>query len=186
MGILNLLRILKQISTKRSLNSYKGKKAGIDGYTWLHRSLYCIGEGILKNPVDITKCINYFTKKLQLLLRNEITPIFIFDGDKLPMKTSEEDKRQIKRKEYEKEAENMLRMNNIYGAIYKKIEAFDVTPEFAYEFMKILKIYNVEYYVAPYEADAQLAYLSHICLIFLKNVLKLVYSPNILSSNLSS
>ena len=162
MGILNLLRILKQISTKRSLNSYKGKKAGIDGYTWLHRSLYCIGEGILKNPVDITKCINYFTKKLQLLLRNEITPIFIFDGDKLPMKTSEEDKRQIKRKEYEKEAENMLRMNNVYGAIYKKIEAFDVTPEFAYEFMKILKIYNVEYYVAPYEADAQLAYLSHI------------------------
>lgn len=162
MGILNLLRILKQISTKRSLNSYKGKRAGIDGYTWLHRSLYCIGEGILKNPVDITKCINYFTKKLQLLIRNDITPIFIFDGDKLPMKVNEEDKRQIKRKVYEKEAENMLKMNNIYGAIYKKIEAFDVTPEFAYEFMKILKIYNVEYYVAPYEADAQLAYLSHI------------------------
>jgi len=162
MGIPNLLRILKQISNKRSLSTYKGKKAGIDGYTWLHRSLYCIGEGILKNPVDITKCINYFTKKLQLLLRNEITPIFIFDGDKLPMKINEEDKREIKRKEYEKEAENMLKMNNVYGAIYKKIEAFDVTPEFAYEFMKILKIYHVEYYVAPYEADAQLAYLSHI------------------------
>ena len=162
MGIPNLLRILKNISQKQRLISYKGKKAGIDGYTWLHRSLYCIGEGILKNPIDITKCINYFTKKLQLLLKNEIIPIFIFDGDKLPMKISEEDKREIKRKEYEKEAENMLNMNNIYGAIYKKIEAFDVTPEFAYEFMKILKIYNVEYYVAPYEADAQLAYLSHI------------------------
>ena len=162
MGIPNLLRILKQISTKQSLSSYKGKKAGIDGYTWLHRSLYCIGEGILKNPIDITKCINYFTKKLQLLLKNEVTPIFVFDGDKLPMKINEEDKREIKRKEYEKEAENMLKMNNIYGAIYKKIESFDVTPEFAYEFMKVLKNYNVEYYVAPYEADAQLAYLSNI------------------------
>ena len=162
MGIPNLLRILKNITKKQSLNSYKGKKAGIDGYTWLHRSLYCIGEGILKNPIDITKCINYFTKKLQLLLRNEIIPIFIFDGDKLPMKINEEDKREIKRKEYEKEAENMLKMNNINGAIYKKIEAFDVTPEFAYEFMKILQNYNIEYYVAPYEADAQLAYLSSI------------------------
>ena len=162
MGIPNLLRILKQISTKQSLSAYKGKKAGIDGYTWLHRSLYCIGEGILQNPIDITKCINYFTKKLQLLLKNEITPIFIFDGDKLPMKINEEDKREIKRKEYEKEAETMLKMNNIYGAIYKKIESFDVTPEFAYEFMKILKNYNIEYYVAPYEADAQLAYLSNI------------------------
>ena len=162
MGIPNLLRILKNISKRQSLSSYKGKKAGIDGYTWLHRSLYCIGEGILKNPIDITRCINFFTKKLQLLLRNEITPIFIFDGDKLPMKINEEDKREEKRKEYEKEAENLLKMNNIYGAIFKKVEAFDVTPEFAYEFMKILKNYNVEYYVAPYEADAQLAYLSYI------------------------
>ena len=32
----------------------------------------------------------------------------------------------------------MLKMNNIYGAINKKIEGFDVTPEFAYYFMKIL------------------------------------------------
>ena len=162
MGIPNLLKLLKNISKKQRLSKYKGKKAGIDGYTWLHRSLYCIGEGILKNPIEITKCINFFTKKLQLLLDNEITPIFIFDGDKLPMKLNEEDKREIKRKEYEKEAESMLNMYNIYGAIRKKIEAFDVTPEFAYEFMKILKDYNVEYYVAPYEADAQLAYLSHI------------------------
>jgi len=162
MGVPNLLRILKNISKRQPLSSYKGKKAGIDGYTWLHRSLYCIGDGILKTPIDITRCLNFFTKKLQLLLRNEITPIFIFDGDKLPMKINEEDKREIKRKEYEKEAENLLKMNNIYGAIFKKIEAFDVTPEFAYEFMKILKNYNVEYYVAPYEADAQLAYLSYI------------------------
>ena len=162
MGIPNLLRLLKNISKRQKLINYKGKKAGIDGYTWLHRSLYCIGEGILKTPIDITKCLNYFTKKLQLLLKNEITPIFIFDGDKLPMKLNEEDKREIKRKEYEKEAENMLNMYNTYGAIRKKIEAFDVTPEFAYEFMKILQAYNVEYYVAPYEADAQLAYLSKI------------------------
>ena len=28
--------------------------------------------------------------------------------------------------------------------------------------MKILQKYHVEYYVAPYEADAQLAYLSYI------------------------
>ena len=162
MGIPNLLRLLRSITTRQPLSSYKGKKAGIDGYTWLHRSLYCIGDGILKNPIDISRCINFFTKKLQLLLKNEITPIFIFDGDKLPMKNIEEDKREIKRKEYLKESENMLKMNNIYGAIFKKIESFDVTPEFAYEFMKILKQYKIEYYVAPYEADAQLAYLSYI------------------------
>ena len=97
-----------------------------------------------------------------ILIKNEITPIFIFDGDKLPMKNNEEDKREIKRKENEKEFENMLKINNIFGAICKKIESFDVTPEFAYEFIKILKYNDIEYYVAPYEADAQLAYLSYI------------------------
>ena len=162
MGIPNLLRLLRDITTRQALSAYRGKRAGIDGYTWLHRSLYCIGDGILKNPMDITRCVNFFIKKLHLLLRNQITPIFIFDGDKLPMKNSEEDKRLLKRKEYERESENMLRMNNIYGAINKKIESFDVTPEFAYYFMKILNNYNIEYYVAPYEADAQLAYLSYI------------------------
>lgn len=162
MGIPNLLRLLREITTRQSLSAYRGKRAGIDGYTWLHRSLYCIGDGILKDPIDITRCVNFFIKKLHLLLRNQITPIFVFDGDKLPMKNNEEDKRLFKRKEYEKESENMLKMNNIYGAINKKIESFDVTPEFAYHFMKILNNYNVEYYVAPYEADAQLAYLSYI------------------------
>ena len=162
MGIPNLLRILRNITTRQTLSSYRGKRAGIDGYTWLHRSLYCIGDGILKDPIDISRCLNFFIKKLQLLIKNQITPIFIFDGDKLPMKYDEEDKREIKRKEFEKESQNLLRMNNIYGAINKKIEGFDVTPEFAFEFIKILHIYNIEYYVAPYEADAQLAYLSYI------------------------
>ena len=162
MGIPNLLRILRDITTRRALSSYQGKRAGIDGYTWLHRSLYCIGDGILKSPIDISRCLNFFIKKLQLLLKNQITPIFIFDGNKLPMKFIEEDKREIKRREFEKESEYLLRLNNIYGAINKKIEAFDVTPEFTYEFIKILNIYKIEYYVAPYEADAQLAYLSYI------------------------
>ena len=162
MGIPRLLKILGDVTTRQNLSAYRGKRAGIDGYTWLHRSLYCIGDGILKDPIDISRCINFFIKKLQLLLKNQITPIIIFDGDKLPMKFLEEDKREIKRKEFEKESDDLLKLNNIYGAISKKIEAFDVTPEFAYEFIKILKIYKIEYYVAPYEADAQLAYLSYI------------------------
>ena len=162
MGIPNLLKLLRDITTRQTLSAYRGKRAGIDGYTWLHRSLYCIGDGILKNPIDITRCVNFFIKKLHLLLRNQITPIFVFDGDRLPMKNIEEGKRLLKRQEYERESENLLRMNNIYGAINKKIESFDVTPEFAYYFMKILNNYNIEYFVAPYEADAQLAYLSYI------------------------
>ncbi|RUP44580.1 PIN domain-like protein, partial [Jimgerdemannia flammicorona] len=36
----------------------------------------------------------------------------------------------------------------------------DVTPEMAYQFIKVLRSEGVQYVVAPYEADAELAYLS--------------------------
>ena len=89
MGIPNLLKLLRDITTRQSLSAYRGKRAGIDGYTWLHRSLYCIGDGILKNPIDITRCVNFFIKKLHLLLRNKINSIYFLDGDKLSMKNNE-------------------------------------------------------------------------------------------------
>lgn len=42
------------------------------------------------------------------------------------------------------------------------IEAIDINPEMAYTFIKELKKRGIEYFVAPYEADAQLAYLAKI------------------------
>lgn len=42
----------------------------------------------------------------------------------------------------------------------KFCEAIDITPLHAYALILALKKLNITYYVAPYEADAQLAYLS--------------------------
>ena len=52
-----------------------------------------------------------------------------------------------------------MRQGNSIMAMKKYAEAVDITPEMAFEFILLLKQSNVEYYVAPYEADAQLAYL---------------------------
>lgn len=38
-------------------------------------------------------------------------------------------------------------------------EALDITPDMANCFIQVLKQLNIEFYVAPYEADAQLAFL---------------------------
>ena len=48
-------------------------------------------------------------------------------------------------------------MNTI--ARKKFAESVDVTPDLAYAFIKVLKDWNIEFYIAPYEADAQLALL---------------------------
>jgi exonuclease-1 len=44
----------------------------------------------------------------------------------------------------------------------KMIEAIDINPQMAYTFIKELKRRQIEFFVAPYEADAQLAYLEKI------------------------
>ena len=50
------------------------------------------------------------------------------------------------------------------GNLSKATEVFqtcvDVTPEMAYAWIKVLKARGIIYLVAPYEADAQLAYLA--------------------------
>jgi len=42
----------------------------------------------------------------------------------------------------------------------KMIEAWDISPQMAFMFIKELRKRKIEFFVAPYEADAQLAYLS--------------------------
>jgi len=41
----------------------------------------------------------------------------------------------------------------------KFIEAVDITPQMAFEFIRVLQFIGVDYVVAPYEGDSQLAYL---------------------------
>jgi exonuclease-1 len=55
---------------------------------------------------------------------------------------------------YNKGLENQARQ--------KLIESIDINPKMAFNFIKELKRRNIEFFVAPYEADAQLAYLAKI------------------------
>ena len=162
MGINNLLRTLKSITLQKHLKEYKNKRVAIDGYCWLHKSIFTIGTSILEEKIDITPCIYYFKRKIFKLLQYNITPIVVFDGAKIPIKKNEEERRRKNRNELLKESEKYMKMNDKYQASKIKIKAFDISPQFAYEFIKILKEYNIEYIVAPYEADIQLAYLSKI------------------------
>lgn len=41
-------------------------------------------------------------------------------------------------------------------------DAIDVSPDVAYKLIEELKIRNIQLIVAPYEADAQLAYLNRV------------------------
>ncbi|CAG8635417.1 15500_t:CDS:2, partial [Racocetra fulgida] len=64
-----------------------------------------------------------------------------------------------KRKEYHMKGRELYRKGQIREAMAFLEKSIDITPEMAYKFIQALRDENVEYVVAPYEADAQLAYL---------------------------
>ena len=159
MGIKELLSVFKKISTRRHLSYYNGKRIAVDGYCWLHKSIYSLTPDILNNPYS-KRYLYYLEKRLNHLLRFGIKPVIVFDGDKLPMKKCEEDEREKHRQEVRIQSRDLLNVGKIEEAQSKMIEGVDINPQMAYEFIKILRQKHIEYYVAPYEADAQLAYLS--------------------------
>ena len=75
------------------------------------------------------------------------------------MKREVEEQRAKTREGCKKEAQDLWREGDVGKA--KKIFArgIDVTPEMARQFIEVLKKRSIEYIVAPYEADAQMAYL---------------------------
>lgn len=50
MGINGLLKSLESIKTQKHISDYKGKRIAIDGYCWLHKSLYSMKNEIISNP----------------------------------------------------------------------------------------------------------------------------------------
>ena len=75
------------------------------------------------------------------------------------MKGNTEDERQRNREEHKLKAEEYLREGNQMMAHKMFSVAVDITPEMAYMLVQVAIQMNVNYIVAPYEADAQLAYM---------------------------
>ncbi|KAL7713299.1 Exonuclease 1 [Entamoeba marina] len=140
MGIKQLLPFLSNIITKSSINNFFGKKAAIDGYALLHRIATRNPLALFDDNYDFL--VDGILEYLAFFKNYNITPIFVFDGCNLPAKQLTEHQRKVNDA-----------MNN-----YKK--AIDITPYHASIVIKTLKSKKVECIVAPFEADAQLAFLS--------------------------
>ncbi|RUP44578.1 PIN domain-like protein, partial [Jimgerdemannia flammicorona] len=89
-----------------------------------------------------------------------VTPLIVFDGGYLPAKANTEVERESRRNENKDKGIALLLEGKWEQAQKCFRKCVDVTPEMAYQFIKVLRSEGVQYIVAPYEADAELAYLS--------------------------
>ena len=83
----------------------------------------------------------------------------VFDGAKLPSKNDTEADREAKREMHRTQGFAFLRDDKRDAANSSFQKAVDVTPEMAAAVMDELTAAGVAFVVAPYEADAQLAWM---------------------------
>ncbi|KAI9791800.1 MAG: Rad2 nuclease [Piccolia ochrophora] len=158
MGISGLLPLLKSIHNPCNLRKFKGQTIGIDAYGWLHRgTAACALELALGKPTK--KFVEYVMNRVKMLQHFGITPYMVFDGDHLPSKAATELERAKRREEAKTLGLELHRLGKVAQAYTELQKAVDVTPEMTGLIINELKRHNVPYVVAPYEADAQLAYL---------------------------
>ena len=94
-----------------------------------------------------------------MLIHFGVIPYIVFDGDHLHSKAATEAERAKRRETSRKKGLELYKLNKCTQAHLELQKAVDVTPEMALQLIDELKKIAVQYVVAPYEADAQLAYL---------------------------
>ncbi|CAH2037054.1 unnamed protein product [Thlaspi arvense] len=162
MGIKDLLRFMKPYILPIHIQKYAGKRVGIDAYSWLHKGAYSCSMELCLDTDGKKKLryIDYFMHRINLLQHYEIIPIVVLDGGHMPCKAATGDERHRQRKANFDAAMVKLKEGNVGAATELFQRAVSVTSSMAHQLIQVLKSENVEFIVAPYEADAQLAYLS--------------------------
>ncbi|KAL8615225.1 hypothetical protein ACOMHN_050266 [Nucella lapillus] len=159
MGIQGLLPFLKKIHTPVNISQFKGCTVAIDAYCWLHKGAFSCAEKLALGE-KTEQYVYYCMKYVDCLLCNGLRPILVFDGCHLPSKKDVEVSRRERRELNRKKAAQLLREGRRAEAKECLQRCVDISSHMALELMNACRARGVDCIVAPYEADAQLAYLN--------------------------
>ncbi|XP_060802397.1 exonuclease 1 isoform X1 [Amyelois transitella] len=171
MGITGLIPFLEKASKKVNIGEFSGCTVAIDSYCWLHKGAFACADKLVRGEntdIHIKYCLKYVT----MLLSKNIKPVLVFDGRHLPAKAMTESKRRESRTISKKRAAELLSLGKVEEARSYMRRSVDITHAMALELIKECRKRNVDCIVAPYEADAQLAYLN------MKNIAHLVITED--------
>uniref|UniRef100_A0A3P8S179 Exonuclease 1 n=1 Tax=Amphiprion percula TaxID=161767 RepID=A0A3P8S179_AMPPE len=159
MGISGLLQFIKDAAEPINVKKYKGQTVAVDTYCWLHKGAFSCAEKLAKGePTD--QYVWYCMKLVDMLLTFSVKPILVFDGRNLPSKQEVENTRRMRREANLQKGRQLLREGKLSEARDCFNRCVNITPAMAHNLIKAARARGVDCVVAPYEADAQLAYLT--------------------------
>ncbi|XP_014118858.1 PREDICTED: exonuclease 1 isoform X3 [Pseudopodoces humilis] len=161
MGIQGLLQFIKEAAEPSHVKKYKGLAVAVDTYCWLHKGAYACAEKLARGePTDFY--VAFCMKLVQMLLSFGIKPILVFDGCTLPSKKEVEKARRERRQASLLRGKQLLQEGRLSEARECFGRSVNITHAMAHEVIKAARAQGVDCIVAPYEADAQLAYLNKV------------------------
>lgn len=159
MGIHGLLQFIKEASEPIHVRKYKGQVVAVDTYCWLHKGAIACAEKLAKGePTD--RYVGFCMKFVNMLLSHGIKPILVFDGCTLPSKKEVERSRRERRQANLLKGKQLLREGKVSEARECFTRSVNITHAMAHKVIKAARSQGIDCLVAPYEADAQLAYLN--------------------------
>jgi len=159
MGIKGLLPFVAEACHSGNISEFEGQHVAIDVSCLLHRGVFGCVEAIAHGK-KTNFCINFILKYLRIFFYYKCKVTLVFDGNPLPAKKDINDARSEKR-QINKELGKQLIKDGKNKEAYKVFrQGVGVPKEITTEAIKYFEaMKGVDVVVAPYEADAQLAYL---------------------------
>lgn len=159
MGIHGLFPLLSPVGKTIHLTEYKNKRIAVDAFVWMHKAAFRYPVEINKDP-EAKFLLPYLMSRVNGLIKCGVKPVIVFDGQLLPSKQKTTDKRRQDRIEALEKATLYENQGNKSEALKYYQRAVTISQESVHTFVHELQKNGVEYIVAPFEADAQLAFLA--------------------------
>jgi exonuclease-1 len=160
MGIKGILPQLKSITTDVHVEMYKGMRVGIDIFVWLHKGGYSCARELAEGK-STNKYVEYCMDLINMLKKNGVVDIIVvLDGSSLPAKGLENKSRREKREQKLALGNTAKEQGHDELALKHYQQSISITKEMVQQLILALRAAGIEFMVSPYEADAQLAFLS--------------------------
>ncbi|EDQ89507.1 uncharacterized protein MONBRDRAFT_25214 [Monosiga brevicollis MX1] len=147
--------VKRDIQERSHVREYAGKRVAIDVAAWLYKGAYGCALELQSNPNDTDAYIRLVMSRVFMLKSFGITPVLVFDGASLPSKETQPRLR--------KPSSQVSTSPWICGsAVLQHVAAIkSVQTEGEANCITWYTRLSIEYIIAPYEADAQMAYMYH-------------------------
>lgn len=166
MGVDNLMTFVKNATTSTHVQEagLPNSTAAVDISHWIYRACYACPE-VLYYKISMHQAYNtitnYIDNYVRMLKFHNVDLTFVFDGMKLPAKQITHQERASKKAESRNMVEKLLARNEQTEARKHMLRCIDVKFDIVQQVIQYCKRERIKYIVAPYEADAQIAFLNN-------------------------